>query len=589
MRNRPLLLCVAALVALGTVGIAGTAEATLPSGTTPVAAGNPATTGIDAALAKAASISGTITSVAGTSSNNKVQAAVQVFAGSTFAGSGFSDGNGHYFVGGLKASATGYAVCVSGLFASGGASATGYLGRCYKTAAWNGSLPLPSGRVLVPLTPGQDVTGINIHLPSAAAIAGKVTSPSGTALNGVSIVARNRNSGARFFGFTSSTGAYKVRGLTAASKGYTVCADARGVASGTGYLPRCFKNVAWNGGSTLPSTATAVSVSLGHTHTGINITAPRAGAIAGTVTDAHNGNPVPGATVVAFGATDHLLSASATNGQGRYTIRGLAAASADQVCVYPTNTTPAVRYHGKCWKNVAWNGGSSLPSTTNPVSVHLASVHTGISFKLSKTVSSLASIAGIITASNGGAPLQGASVSVFTSGGTFVDSDSTDAAGQYKVAHLKASTTGYVVCASAAGVFTPTPPATGWAPRCYDGATSVAWNTVNVPAGATRVTLSAGQNRSGISIALPDGSAIAGTLTQAGSGGAIAATGVQVLVYNGSGKQVDSAFSSFVDGSYTVTGLNAGSYTVCFDGRFAFNASGWRPECYNDVAWSGTA
>ena len=568
MRNRSTLLWLPLLVAGALICGEATAGASLPSGTTPVAVTvDNTTTGIDAALDQAASIAGTITSKAGTSSNNKVQALVQVFHGGKFIGTAFSDNAGHYLFGGLAGSATGYEVCVNGQIAFGGASNAGYLGRCYKTTAWNGNLPIPSGANEVVLTQGLQKTGVNIALPSAAAISGKVTSPSGTGLKYVTVTARNRNTGATYYGFSTTSGAYSIKSLPAASKGYKVCADPRSLQSGTGFLPKCHKG--------------AVSVSLGHTHTGIKIAVPRGGAVAGTITDAANGHAVPGVTVAAFSAKGKLLGNSQTNSQGRYLIRSLPPATGDRVCAYPHNTTPSVRYHGKCWKNAAWNGGK-LPSSASPVGVRIGKTHTGVSMKLGKTVTQLGSIAGTITAANGGAPLQGANVSVFTNGGAFAGSTTTNASGFYKVSNLRASSTGYVVCAEGDSVSSPTPPATGWAPRCFD---DVAWSGVGVPGSATRIPLSAGQDKSGKNIALPDGGAISGTATDAGT---LAGAGnVSVRVFNGNGKEVGSASTAF-DGTYTVTGLNAGSYTVCFDGRFQFGTAGWRPQCYNGIAWSGT-
>ena len=569
---------VGTVLALG----AGAAGAALPAGVTNVTVTASTTqAGIDAHMHAAASIAGKITAATG---GGALSAVVTVYHSGHFVSSAVTNGSGNYLVGGLAAGS--YAVCVGGSSVfSGGSSTTGYLGRCYTTAAWNGGA-IPGGATLVSLTAGQQKTGVNIALRSGAAVAGKATNPGGTGLANVTVVAHNRSNGVNYFGFTGSGGAYRINGLTAASKGYFVCFDPRGVATGTGFRPRCYKKAPWNGfGSAYPSTSTAVSVSLGHAHTGITAALPRAGAIAGAVTDAGNGHAVAGAAVLVFSSGGKALASAATNSTGHYTVRGLAAAAGDRVCVAPFPKSASTTYRGKCWKNVAYNG-RALPSGTTAVAVHLAKTHTGISFKLGKTVVSLGSIAGTVTEQAGATALQGATVDVFTSGGTNVGSAATDSSGHYVVSNLRANTTGYVVCVNPGFAFsgtTSTPP-TGWAPRCYP---DVAWNGLAPPGGATRLPLSAGQHRTGVNIAVHVGGAISGAALDFNAATGI--SGATVKVFTPGGALVTTTSTSFDgSGSYTVTGLSPANYVVCFDARFNFvTPRGWRPVCYNDVAWTG--
>src|SRR5207249_11333707 len=184
-----------------------------------------------------------------------------------------------------------------------------------------------------------------------------------------------------------------------------------------------------------------------------------------------------------FSSTGKFLGSASTNSTGHYIVKGLAAATADRVCAAPDHVSLTVTFHGRCWKTIAWNGGA-LPSGTTAVGVHLGHTHTGISFKLGKTVIQLGSIAGVVTELVGGLPLSGASVTVFTSGGAFAGSASTNSSGQYTVANLRASSTGYIVCASAEFASDgASPPVTGWAPRCF---ASAGWNGLQPPGGATK-------------------------------------------------------------------------------------------------------
>src|SRR5206468_1464330 len=109
------------------------------------------------------------------------------------------------------------------------------------------------------------------------------------------------------------------------------------------YLPRCYKNKAWNGSGLTTSTATKVSVSPGHLRTGINVVVPRAGAVSGTVLDAKTGKPVNGVLVGAY-LSGRWVSGASTNTKGVYVVRGLAASTGYRVCASPTNVSSTTRY-----------------------------------------------------------------------------------------------------------------------------------------------------------------------------------------------------------------------------------------------------
>jgi hypothetical protein len=113
---------------------------------------------------------------------------------------------------------------------------------------------------------GAAVTGINVALTTAGAIAGTVTASSGGAkLRDVAVAVF---AGTTLAGVvsTASNGTYVVPGLASAS--YTVCFDgtlasANGFASG--YTSKCFNNVTWNPTGPPPGGTTLVAVSAGAT------------------------------------------------------------------------------------------------------------------------------------------------------------------------------------------------------------------------------------------------------------------------------------------------------------------------------------
>ncbi|HVU91557.1 MAG TPA: carboxypeptidase-like regulatory domain-containing protein, partial [Jatrophihabitans sp.] len=461
----------------------GSAEAGLPSGTTavPVTAG--AThSGIDAGLTRAASISGTITAAATHKAVGSALVSAYDSAGHAVGLPGFSDSAGKYQIKGLPASPSGYAVCVSAYSAKGGGVRTGYLGRCYKNVAWSGGA-VPKAANRVKLATGQQAGGINVALPSGAAISGTVRSTSGAALNSVYVQLRNRATGARYYALTGKTGGYIARSLPPTSKGYQVCFDGRGstTRSARGFLTQCFRKVAWTGGA-FPRKATAVSVAAGRTHTGVSGKLAPGGAVAGNVVDARTGAAVANASVRVLSKGGSLLGEAPTNKKGQYVVKGLFTAKADRVCVAAKRVSATVTYGGRCYKNVAWSGGRPSRSA-KPVAVKVGHTTSKINLRPVKSVIKLGSIAGTITEQAGRKPLQYANVQVFSSAGGYVTSTSTDAAGHYKVGGLRASSTGYVVCAEQPGFsIDPVMPATGWASRCYKGA---AWTGGKPPSGAT--------------------------------------------------------------------------------------------------------
>jgi hypothetical protein len=581
MRQSSVLFCTPLIVAAVVVGGTATASAGPPSVADKVSVTVGAnTTGIDAHLANAAAIQGTVKSAA--TGHGVNGATVAAYRNGHYVQSGYTDASGKYTIKGLLAGT--YQVCVSGQSVYSGAPATGFLGSCVGGVEFD-NYAVPSAASKITLSNGQLKTGKNITLKTGAAITGKVTSPSGAAVSFVSVYAYNRSNGRTLYGYTQTNGTYTIKSLPGAAKGYTVCFNPGfGQSQGaTGFLPRCYKNAAWTAGSIYPSTATKVSVSLGHTHAGVSSSLPAAGAISGRITDAGNGKPIPSLGVEILSSSGKFVGYATTNSQGNYTAKGLGAASGDRVCAYPNSISQTTQYNGKCWKNVAWNG-RSLPKGTTGVSVNLGKIHTGISLKLSKTTIKVGSIAGTITEAAGGQPLQNAEVDVYTAGGSFAGGATTASDGAYSIDGLRANSTGYVVCAKAStSTFstTPTPDPGGWAARCYQTA---AWNGANVPAGATKVPLSAGQHKTGVNIALLVGGEISGSLFV--GGGPATASGVQVYLFTTGGKEIDVNYGY---GTYSFTGLAPQfQYVVCFDGRYDSSAQGHRPQCYNQKSWDGT-
>jgi hypothetical protein len=550
-----------------TSGPPGTAATVpLPAGVSEVAVSEGSvSSGIDAHLTTGSSISGTVKSTTGALLGGEVRA----YLNGTLVATGIATA-GHYQIDGLDAGS--YAVCMPATSTGGG---PGYRGRCWKNAAFDGAVP--SGAALVSLGSGEQRTGIDLTLPLAAAISGTVRSPGGTGLDNVDVTVHNLTTGTNSGDLSRAGGVYVVKRLGPSAKGYRVCFRPPHSLAGTGYLPACYRNVAWNGAS-YPTTVTPVSVTVGHTHTGVNQTLQPGGAISGTVRDFSTGGPVSRAPVTVYSARGRLLGYAATSPGGYYKVRDLAATAGDRVCVGPFQRSRTLAYHGRCWKNVVWNGGR-LPSGTAPVRVRNSATHGGIDLRLHRVTGQTAAISGTVTQASDGTPLSGASVTLFRHG-TDVANKSSDASGHYSFPGLGAAT-GYSVCVLPMHVDAPLPPATGWSPQCY---ADVPWDGLAVPAAAQLVSVAAGQVVTGIDIAVHPGGEIDGTVVKAG--GSTPVPDVVVDVFTTTGHQVTATMSG-ADGTYTVGSLPPKNYVVCFEGRSTLGPVVYVSQCYDNVSWVG--
>jgi hypothetical protein len=548
----------------------GAAAQALPAGATPVTVSEGlSATGIDADLTPAASISGSLIS----STGKQLTGEVDAYLDGKLAATGYAF-DGHYEIDGLFAAS--YAVCAGGgSLPRGGGS--GFLGRCWQTAAFYGTVP--SGATLVTLADSEQRAGIDLVLPPAAAIAGTVTTPGGVGLSQVSVFFHNRSTGTNYRSLTTGDGVYQMVGLRPSAKGYRVCFRPVMSPTGTGYLPQCYKNKSWNG-SKYPASVTPVSVTLGATHRRVDQTLPPGGAVAGKVTDSATGDGVHGAVVSTYSAKGKLLGSTSTRATGRYRITSLQRASGDRVCVHPVSRVVRPSYHGVCWKHAAWSGGR-LPSGAAPVTVPTGSTHTGVDLHLRKTVyHPPATVAGTVTQQSDAAPIQNAFVYLFHNG-TRVSDRPTDASGHYQFKYVKAGS-GYAVCVQPLRGSSASPPDAGWAPRCLG---DVPWDgRFQVPDGATTFSLSAGQNLTDIDVALSPGGGIEGTVFELG--GATPVNGVIVDIFNPAGDLVTLDYT-FTAGSYRFDSLVPGDYVVCFDGRYTGGPDSFAPQCYDNVAWSG--
>lgn len=246
--------------------------------------------------------------------------------------------------------------------------------------------------------------------------------------------------------------------------------------------------------------------------------------IAGTVTVPAGVDP-GGVQVTAYTA-DYWYAASASVGpSGSYSLTGLAAGSYK------------IRFSGYGAGVLdQWHKDGSSFNTATAVSVTAGQKLTGIDATLVKS----ASISGRITAP-AGVSLVNANVRAQTANNQYGGSAPVGSDGSYSLRGLAAGS--YKINFSGYN--------TGAVDQWYKGASSFAT--------ATAVSVTAGQDLTGIDATLVKGASITGVVT--GADGPISAP---VSVLNSAGEVVRNGYSDRV-GAYSISGLASGTYKVAFN------------------------
>ena len=376
---------------------------------------------------------------------------------------------------------------------------------------------------LVPVALGGVVSGIDADFEAGGSISGVVTAGDGVALgNGATVEVSGPAN--RSIMTVATGGAYRISGLPA------------------GLYQVRFSSALWSGGNALaeywndaPSSATATSVQVvaGAETSGIDATLGRSGSVSGKVTVPAGMSPA-GVSVTVYDTTTTTTMPVAYGmvaADGTYVANGLGTGSY-KVAFSSYNTGLLNQY---------WDKATSLQTAT------LVSVVAGRDTPaINATLVRGGAISGRVTLPAGVSPT---SVSVFASssqpgpggggGATNVLPD-----GSYEIGGLAAGD--YVVnfVGSDAGLVS----------QYWEAATS--WSA------ATPVTVALGATRTGVDATMVRGASISGVVRDADGPRA----GVQVYA---SPVETDGAWgysSTKPDGSYTISGLAAGSYRIEFSG-----------------------
>jgi len=444
--------------------------------------------------------------------------------------------SGQFLATGLTAGT--YRICYLLPPEASGHSALGYRPACYRQ-----QLDGPGTPVVVEA--GKITSGLVDYLHVAGAISGRVTDSAGNGLPNVSVTTYGTEWWHGRVAVTGPDGTYTVTGLVEDTYGVCFSTEGSAGASPTGYLDECYDNQP----PYYPDgTPTPVAVALGQISSGIDAALEAAGAITGRVTDGH------GVPLVDVAVSLHSRDAVVdyTDSTGAYTMKGLATGSYF-ICFDGSQVTSAAAPYG--YTNSCDAGGVYADVTAGQVTT------------LNERLEAAGAIGGIVRGDDG--PLAGVWVRVTNSSYTVARYATTAWDGSYRVTGLPPGEV-VTVC------FDPTFSAGGYLRACYGDETG----------STTPVTIRSGQ-LSTADIQLQHGASITGTVTDA-SGAPIA--DVILSVTDTDNQEFYSAVTD-ESGTYTLGGLAAGSYRICFDPSYARGPApeGYASECYDNQPSDVTA
>jgi 5-hydroxyisourate hydrolase-like protein (transthyretin family) len=389
--------------------------------------------------------------------------------------------------------------------------------------------------------------GIDFALDRFGSIAGTVTdAATGEPLDGVRMeIYRLGESYQVAHDFTDETGRYRVENLEPDTYFVTAESDEFG--------DELYDDVPCPRG--LPygceqADGTPLAVELNATTDGIDFALDRFGSIAGTVTDAATGEPIPYITVEVRNGGGSQVSSASTDGSGDYTVVGLAAGT------YFARTSNSGDYVDELYDDLPCFPGCD-PTAGRPIAVSLGATTAGIDFALDLG----GVIAGTVSDALTGDPISGR-VRIWTAGGSYLGADYIDSTGQYAVEGLGTGT--YFAATDVYDydyvdeVYDDIP--------CPSGCDPTAGRPIAVTVGATTA---------GIDFALGHRGAISSTVVDGATGDPLTSMRVEIWI-EGMGYPIGSCWTG-ADGTCTVAGLYPGTYYAATD-----DSTDYLDELYDD-------
>jgi len=391
----------------------------------------------------------------------------------------------------------------------------------------------------VAVTIGQTVANIDFNLVIGGKITGVVKRASdGAPLQGLTVQAYDSANNSPWASSvidtqTETDGSYAIRGLNTGSYKIKV------TAWGKDYLDAYFLN-AKDYGSAAP-----LAVMIGQTIANVNFNLVKSGKITGVVKRASDGAPMEGIKVTAYdaatygGYTPDTYAEDWTGADGRYTIERLNAGKYLVVMNASGADYVTMGYHTV-----------DNPDSATPVVVSMGQTTANIDFNLVAG----GKITGVVKRASDGAPISGLSVYAFSTSdefssaflGGFIGASSTEADGSYAIKGLSAGSYQIEVRENLFDM------------DVGDYAATYYHNVENRDS-ATPVTVTMGQTTTDVDFNLVIGGKITGIVKRASDGTPLQGLTVQALPVSGG---VVSNTQTEVDGTYTIKGLNTGSYQI---------------------------
>jgi hypothetical protein len=385
------------------------------TGTPVVVTLNTTTSGIDFALDRLGAISGTLTEAAGGDPISYASVIIWDDTGSRISSRNV-DSSGSYSVAGL-ASGTYFVTTNANL----------YFDKLYDDISCPEGCDVTTGTPVV-VSLNTTTSDIDFALDRLGAISGTLTN----AATGEPIAYANvdvwDDTGSWIDdGYADSSGSYTVAGLATGT--YFVTSDTYDAYH---YLDELYDSIPCAQGCVVTS-GTPVMVTLNTTTSGIDFALFRPGAIAGTVTVATSGAPLPSVEVTIWDAAGNYVGEDSTDSTGSYEVEGLLDG------IYFATCDPLLGYISELYDSIPCPGGppyGCVPTTGTPISVDLNTTTAGIDFILD----TYGVIAGTVTEAESGDPLENIEVMIWSDSGDYVAYGLSDATGFYSVTGLVGGT-----------------------------------------------------------------------------------------------------------------------------------------------------
>lgn len=489
------------------------------------------TTGIDFGLEVGGLISGTVTE-SGTS-DPVVDVHVEIFdSAGDFRTFGVTDGDGEYII---------YNALPAGSYFAEAVANPPHISELYENIPCHFGCDVSLGSPIAVVS-GSTV-GIDFELQIGGYISGEVTDDSETPLEDIHVNVHDTAGVLLTWEPTRADGSYTTS--------WTLPAGTYFVSTWTdqGYVNEIFDDV-----ECLACDVTLgkkVVVSSGSTTSDIDFDLGMGGRIAGSITEAGTGAPIPNTRVLIHESDGRFIQGFRPDGDGAY-ISPLGMPSGNYHVLTSTLWGAGPRYVNEIFDDIACPGECD-PTTGAPVAVQADSTTRDIDFELALG----GQISGTVLEPGSNLPIDSSEVVLFDAAGNFMDTTRVNAAGEFT--SFRAVPTGTYYAAT----------------RNFDGYLDELYSETACPGGGgfcsvtagTPISIVAGSVTSEIDFTLEKvGGWIGGKVTDAVWGHGLPPA--QIDIYNQAGEQVTRVLwnrPNPADGSYKTCGLPAGSYFAKVD------------------------